>query len=234
MVNTRMSVKKNRNVNNQDLGWVNFLKVVYFNMALSLCVSGITAYFISQSTTLMYNIFGTKLIWIFIFLPLVLIFWLRANINNISYTGLRIFLLVFSIADSITLAPIFHIYTGESIFSVFLIASGTFLGMSLYGHLTKTDLSKLGSLCIMAVWGLIITAIINIFVMNSTLFFISSIVGVLAFTGLIAYDTHKMKNAYLSAKGEEGKVALISALNLYIDFVNLFIYLLRLFGKRKD
>ena len=148
-----------------------------------------------------------------------------------SNTTARIFYALFTITNGISLAPIFHIYTSESITSCFFVTSAIFLCMALYGHFTKRDLSTLGSLCIMGLFGVIIASLLNIFIMSSTIMFLSTIISVFVFVGLIAYDSQKLNLLYNI--GDNQKTAIIGALALYLDFINLFLDLLRLFGKRK-
>ena len=141
---------------------------------------------------------------------------------------------LFAIVNGLSLAPIFLVYTGESIASTFFITAGTFGAMSIYGYFTSTDLSKFGSILVMALIGLIICAVVNIFVASSTLDWIISGAGVLIFIGLTAWDTQKIKNMALSMpNATDGRLATIGALSLYLDFINLFIYLLRFLGDRR-
>ena len=141
---------------------------------------------------------------------------------------------IFAIVNGLSLAPIFLIFTGESIASTFFITAATFGAMSLYGYFTKSDLSKFGSILVMALIGLIICSVVNIFMASSTLYWITSFVGVLIFIGLTAWDTQKIKNMALAMpEATDGRLATIGALNLYLDFINLFLYLLRFMGDRR-
>ena len=152
------------------------------------------------------------------------------------FTTKRFFLKQFiEILSAISLASIFLVYTGASITRVFFITAGTFGAMSIYGYTTKRDLTKFGSFLMMGLIGIIIASIVNIFMKSSMMYFVISVLGVLIFVGLTAYDTQKIKNMYLSSDDSEisGKKAVMGALTLYLDFINLFIMLLRLFGQRR-
>ena len=142
---------------------------------------------------------------------------------------------IFAALMGASLASIFLVYTGASITRVFFITAGTFGAMSIYGYTTKRDLTKLGSFLMMGLIGIIIASIVNIFMKSSMMYFVISILGVLIFVGLTAYDTQKIKNMYLASDDSEisGKKAVMGALTLYLDFINLFIMLLRLFGQRR-
>jgi hypothetical protein len=143
--------------------------------------------------------------------------------------------LIYSILNGITLAPLFLVYTASSIASTFFICSGTFAAMSLFGYFTKQDLTKWGNILIMALVGLIIATLVNLFVHNTWIYWITTYAGVFIFIGLVAYDTQKLKDmsALALEETEEGrKMTIMGALTLYLDFINLFIYLLRIFGKR--
>ncbi len=167
-----------------------------------------------------------------------LVFVLSAAINKISFPVAGILFVAYSILNGVTLSSILLVYTFESVASTFFITAGTFGAMALYGHFTNKDLSKWGSILLMALIGIIIASIVNIFLKSSGLAMIIPYVGVLIFVGLTAYDTQKIKNM-ISVYGDEVndtsmKVALIGSLELYLDFINLFIYLLRILGKSRD
>lgn len=220
-----------RNKNTERYGFAEYIKMVYMYIGGGLFLSGIAAYLTSQSLDMMIR-FTTKQVWIILLVPFALLLWLNINIERMSNTTAKIFYLLFTITIGISLAPIFHIYTSESITSCFFSTSAIFLCMALYGHFTKRDLSTLGSLCIMGLWGVIIASLFNLFIMSSTIMFLSTIISVFVFVGLIAYDSQKLKLLY-TLKTDNQKTAIIGALALYLDFINLFLDLLRLFGKRK-
>lgn len=219
-----------RNRNTERYGFAEYIKKVYMYVGGGLFLSGIAAYLTSQSLDMMIK-FTTKQVWVILLVPVALLLWLYINIQRMSNTTARIFYALFTITNGISLAPIFHIYTSESITSCFFVTSAIFLCMALYGHFTKRDLSTLGSLCIMGLFGVIIASLLNIFIMSSTIMFLSTIISVFVFVGLIAYDSQKLNLLYNI--GDNQKTAIIGALALYLDFINLFLDLLRLFGKRK-
>ena len=219
-----------RNKNTERYGFAEYIKKVYMYVGGGLFLSGIAAYLTSQSLDMMIK-FTTKQVWVILLVPVALLLWLYINIQRMSNTTARIFYALFTITNGISLAPIFHIYTSESITSCFFVTSAIFLCMALYGHFTKRDLSTLGSLCIMGLFGVIIASLLNIFIMSSTIMFLSTIISVFVFVGLIAYDSQKLNLLYNI--GDNQKTAIIGALALYLDFINLFLDLLRLFGKRK-
>lgn len=219
-----------RNRNTERYGFAEYIKKVYMYVGGGLFLSGIAAYLTSQSLDMMIK-FTTKQVWVILLVPVALLLWLNINIQRMSNTTARIFYALFTITNGISLAPIFHIYTSESITSCFFVTSAIFLCMALYGHFTKRDLSTLGSLCIMGLFGVIIASLLNIFIMSSTIMFLSTIISVFVFVGLIAYDSQKLNLLYNI--GDNQKTAIIGALALYLDFINLFLDLLRLFGKRK-
>lgn len=219
-----------RNRNTERYGFAEYIKKVYMYVGGGLFLSGIAAYLTSQSLDMMIR-FTTKQVWVILLVPVALLLWLYINIQRMSNTTARIFYALFTITNGISLAPIFHIYTSESITSCFFVTSAIFLCMALYGHFTKRDLSTLGSLCIMGLFGVIIASLLNIFIMSSTIMFLSTIISVFVFVGLIAYDSQKLNLLYNI--GDNQKTAIIGALALYLDFINLFLDLLRLFGKRK-
>ena len=219
-----------RNKNTERYGFAEYIKKVYMYVGGGLFLSGIAAYLTSQSLDMMIK-FTTKQMWVILLVPCFLLLWLYINIERMSNTTARIFYALFTITNGISLAPIFHIYTSESITSCFFVTSAIFLCMALYGHFTKRDLSTLGSLCIMGLLGIIVASILNLFIMSSTIMFLSTIISVFVFVGLIAYDSQKLNLLYNI--GDNQKTAIIGALALYLDFINLFRALLSLFGKRK-
>ena len=219
-----------RNKNTERYGFAEYIKKVYMYVGGGLFLSGIAAYLTSQSLDMMIK-FTTKQGWVILLVPFFLLLWLYINIGRMSNTTARIFYALFTITNGISLAPIFHIYTSESITSCFFVTSAIFLCMALYGHFTKRDLSTLGSLCIMGLLGIIVASILNLFIMSSTIMFLSTIISVFVFIGLIAYDSQKLNLLYNI--GDNQKTAIIGALALYLDFLNLFRALLSLFGKRK-
>jgi FtsH-binding integral membrane protein len=187
-------------------------------------------------------IYMSGLKWLVMLAPLGIVFYMSFGINNMSFginkmnaSKAQTTFWVFAALMGLSLSSILLIYTGMSVTRVFFICSATFGAMSIYGYTTKRDLTKLGSFLMMGLIGIIIASIVNIFMKSSMMYFVISILGVLIFVGLTAYDTQKIKNMYtVSDTGEiMGKKAVMGALTLYLDFINLFIMLLRLFGQRR-
>ena len=173
--------------------------------------------------------------WIVMLAPLGVVFYISFGIRKMSAAKAQGAFWIFAALMGASLSSIFLVYTGASITRVFFITAGTFGAMSIYGYTTKRDLTRLGSFLMMGLIGIIIASIVNIFMKSSMMYFVISIIGVLIFVGLTAYDTQKIKNMYLvSDTGEVmGKKAVMGALTLYLDFINLFLMLLRLFGQRR-
>lgn len=212
------------------------IRKVYTWMALALAITGVTAYGVAISPNLINLIFGSKMVFFgLIIAELAMVMILTARLNKLSLTSATMMFIGYSVLNGVTLASIFLVYTMSSIASTFFICAATFGVMSAYGAMTKTDLSSLGKLLFMGLIGLIIATLVNVFVGNSMLDLIISYVGVLVFVGLTAWDTQKIKMMLADADYMDEstqKLALIGALSLYLDFVNLFLYLLRIFGKR--
>jgi FtsH-binding integral membrane protein len=181
------------------------------------------------------TIYTSGLKWVLMLAPLGVVFYMSFGIAKMSASKAQTTFWVFAALMGASLSSIFLIYTGESITRVFFITAGTFGAMSIYGYTTKKDLTKLGSFLMMGLFGIIIASVVNIFMKSTMMYFVISILGVLIFVGLTAYDTQKIKNMYLASDSGElmGKKAVMGALTLYLDFINLFIMLLRLFGQRR-
>lgn len=214
------------------------LRSVYVWMTLALIITGFVSMYVAQSYQLISFIFGNKLaLWGMLIAELAVVFYLSARINSISFTKATVMFIIYSILNGATLASIFLVYTMSSIASTFFVAAGTFGVMALYGYVTKSDLTRIGNICLMALIGLIIATLVSMFWQNSMLQMIITYVGGILFVGLTAYDSQKIKRL-LTADGievteETQKIALLGALTLYLDFINLFLYLLRLLGDRK-
>ena len=180
-------------------------------------------------------LYNSALMWIVMLAPLGVVFYMSFGIKKMSAAKAQMTFWIFAALMGASLSSIFLIYTGASITRVFFITAGTFGAMSIYGYTTKRDLTKLGSFLMMGLIGIIIASIVNIFMKSTMMYFVISIIGVLIFVGLTAYDTQKIKNMYLVSDSSEiiGKKAVMGALTLYLDFINLFIMLLRLFGQRR-
>ena len=208
---------------------------VYNYMVLGLGLTGGVAYVVSQSETLMSAIFGTPLFWVVALAPLGLVFFLSARVHKMSFSSAQLTFWIFAGLMGLSLASIFVIYTGMSIAKVFFITAGMFGGMSLYGYTTKKSLAGWGSFLFMGLIGIIIASVVNMFLASSAMDFAISVIGVLIFTGLTAYDTQRIKSEYVHFQGGEmaDKMAIMGALRLYLDFINLFIMLMYLLGQRR-
>ena len=204
-------------------------------MTLGLAITGLTALFVADSNLIAVLFSSSFAFWILMIAELVLVWYLSSHIMKLSMPMATAAFAVYSLLNGVTLSPIFLVYTGESIASTFFITAGTFAAMAIFGYTTKRDLSSMGSYLMMGLIGLIIASLVNMFVGSSLLMWVVSYLGVLIFVGLTAYDTQRIKEMIAqSVRDEEQtkKVALLGALNLYLDFINLFLYLLRLFGRR--
>ena len=210
---------------------------VYVWMTLALAITGFTAYGVATSPGILQAIYGNQILfWGLVIAEFALVFGVSAAINRLSLTTATLMFILYSVINGALLSYIFLAYTASSVATVFFITAGTFGAMALIGYTTKADLSSMGKILFMALIGIIIATIVNIFVKSDGLTTILSYVGVLIFVGLTAYDTQKIKQMLMQAPdaSESGqKMALLGALTLYLDFINLFIYLLRIFGKRE-
>ena len=217
-----------------DEGLRGYMLKVYNYMASALALTGIVAYGVANTPVLMNAIFGTPLMWVVMLAPLGIVFFLSAKIRTMSASAAQTTFWVFAVLMGMSLASIFIVYTGTSIARVFFITAGLFGTMSLYGYTTKRDLSGWGSFLFMGLIGVIIASIVNWFLASSALEFAISVIGVLVFVGLTAYDTQRIKEMYAQSDSTAvmSKKAIMGALRLYLDFINLFLMLLRLFGGR--
>ena len=213
-----------------------YMVKVYQYMSIALAISGLVAFMVASSPTLMQAIFGTPLAFVVMLAPLGFVIFFGFKLNSISAEKAKSFLWIYSALMGLSLATIFAVYTATSITRVFLITASTFGAMSIYGYTTKKDLTSFGSFLIMGLIGIMIASLINIFLKSSGLDFAISLLGVFIFIGLTAYDTQRIKQTYYHFAGNNemvSKMAVMGALNLYMDFINLFIMLLRFFGERK-
>ena len=213
------------------------MRKVYVWMTLALVITGFTAYGVATSPGIQQLVFGNSIVmWGLIIAEFALVIGVSAAINKLSLTTATLMFILYSVINGALLSSIFLIYTASSIATVFFITAGTFGAMALVGYTTKTDLTSMGKILFMALIGLVIATLVNLFVKSSGFTLILSYVGVLIFVGLTAYDSQKIKQMMLQVPdaGESAqKLALLGALTLYLDFINLFIYLLRIFGKRE-
>jgi len=231
-----------------DEGLRAYMLKVYNYMASGVLLTGVVALFLFKMsvvtgpngeilslTNLGNSIYNSGLAWVIMLAPLGVVFYMSFGIAKMSASKAQTVFWIFAGLMGASLSSIFLAYTGTSITRVFFITAGTFGAMSIYGYTTKRDLTKLGSFLMMGLIGIIIASIVNIFMKSSMMYFVISILGVLIFVGLTAYDTQKIKNMYTASDSGElmGKKAVMGALTLYLDFINLFIMLLRLFGQRR-
>ncbi len=214
-----------------------FINKVYAWMCLALVLTGFIAFRTVQSDALLYFIVGNQIVFFGIIIAeLGIVFWLSRNIMNMSSNMAIGLFMLYSALNGLTLSILLLIYTQASVAQTFFITAGTFGLMSAYGYFTKKDLSSWGNLLFMALIGLILASVVNIFWANPTIYWLISYAGVLIFIGLTAYDTQKIKqmSLELEADSEAGrKGAIMGALTLYLDFINMFIFLLRIFGNRR-
>jgi len=231
-----------------DEGLRSYMLKVYNYMGIGLVVTGLVAYltytqsFIEQGgrivglTGLGEALFTSPLQWVVMLAPLAFVLVLSFGINKLSPAVTQVLFWAFAAVMGLSLASIFAVYTGGSIAKVFFISAAMFGGMSLYGYTTKRDLTQIGSFLIMGLFGLIIASIVNIIWPSGPLGFAISVLGVVIFLGLTAWDTQKIKESYSEGMGQEWytKGAVMGALSLYLDFLNLFLMLLRLFGQQRN
>ncbi|MEQ9264457.1 MAG: Bax inhibitor-1/YccA family protein [Balneolaceae bacterium] len=216
-----------------------FVNKVYVWMGLALTITGIVAMRVADSGAFMGMFTGASSampFYILIAIELGLVWWMVSRIDSMSSGFATALFILYSALNGVTLSVLFYVYTSASIASTFFITAGTFGICSAYGYFTKKDLTSLGGFLFMALIGIIIATIVNIFLASSTLYWIISYAGVAIFIGLTAYDTQKIKNMSLEvdADSEQGKKgAVMGALALYLDFINMFIFLLRIFGNRR-
>jgi len=214
------------------------MRKVYTWMALALVITGFTAYGVANSPALMTAIFTNKILfWGLIIAELALVFIVSGMINRLSLATATLLFILYSVINGATLSMIFYAYSMNVIAKTFFITAGMFAAMSVFGYFTKRDLSSIGRILFMALIGLIIATIANIFIKSSGFDLIVSYLGVIIFVGLTAWDTQKIKNMLMTADSMDEsvqKIALMGALSLYLDFINLFLYLLRIFGGNRD
>jgi uncharacterized protein len=217
-----------------------FVRSVYNWMCMGLAVTGLMAWYVSGSETLLQMVFGNRIVlWVLLLAELGLVVAISGMVNRISgFTATALFLL-YSALNGVTLSFIFIVYTRSSIASTFFICALTFLACSVYGWTTKKDLTSVGNFMFMGLIGIIIASVVNIFMRSPAVTFIISYIGVVVFVGLTAYDTQKIKQMALTQPADlDGDVvrkgAIMGALSLYLDFINLFLMLLRIFGGSRD
>ena len=220
-----------------DVGLREYMLRIYNYMASGLALTGIVAYVFAQSGFYA-QVAATPLIYLIMLAPLGFVMAISFGLQRMQASTLQLLFWVFAGVMGLSLASIFLVFTGASIARVFFITAGTFAAMSLYGYTTKRDLSQFGSFLMMGLIGIVIASLVNIFLASSALQFAISVIGVIVFVGLTAWDTQRIKEQYYELQYADGetasKAAIMGALNLYLDFINLFMMLLQLLGVRRD
>jgi FtsH-binding integral membrane protein len=218
----------------------NYVRSVYNWMCIGLALTGFIAFYVSTNESIRQLVFGNRIIFfVIIIAELALVFSIAGFVNKMSAGTATGLFVLYSALNGVTLSFIFLAYTRSSIYSTFFICAATFLGCSIYGWTTKRDLTSWGGFLIMGLIGIIIASLVNVFIRSSAMSMVVSYIGVFVFVGLTAYDTQKLKNMALTQPaGLDGAVvrkgAILGALSLYLDFINLFLMLLRIFGQSRD
>jgi FtsH-binding integral membrane protein len=223
-----------------DQGLRAFMLGIYNNMALGLAVTGLfaygTAYYASTNEAVAQALYGSPLRWVIILAPLAFVFGLSAAVHRMQPATARLVFLAFAAVMGLSLSSIFLVFTGTSIARTFFVTAASFGALSLWGYTTKRDLSGWGSFLFMGVIGIIIASIVNLFLGSTALQFAISVIGLLVFAGLTAYDTQRLKATYDYVAGDAvaaGRASIIGALQLYLDFINMFMFLLQFMGNRE-
>lgn len=215
-----------------------FLSRVFLWMALGLAVSAAGSWWLlAQPGLLMTMVKNQWMFFALVIAELALVFWLSARAMTMAAGTATLLFLIYSFLNGLTLSPLFLVYTGASVLTTFAVTAGTFFFFSLYGFATKKDLTSLGGLFMMGLIGIILASLVNLFLKSTGLEWAITFVGIAVFMGLIAYDTQKLKNIHAAGfqgADNEGRIVILGALALYLDFINLFIMLLRIFGRRRD
>ncbi|AIF81766.1 hypothetical protein I862_06060 [endosymbiont of Acanthamoeba sp. UWC8] len=220
-----------------DMGLRDYMVAIYKYMAFALILTGVVAFTVSTSEAMMQAIFGSPLVWVVMLAPIGIVFFLSASFQRLSLQAVQTTFWVYAATIGLSLSSIFMMYTGTSIARVFFITASVFGAMSIYGYTTKKDLTNFGSFLIMGLIGVIIASVVNIFLKSSMMEFMLSLIGLFIFIGLTAYDVQKIKHTYYAVGGSgemASKVAVYGALNLYMDFINIFLHLLRFMGDRRE
>jgi uncharacterized protein len=218
-----------------DVGLRQYMLRVYNYMTAGLAITGLVAYG-AVALGFYQSIVGTPLVWVVMLAPLGLVFWLSMGIDRMSVGTAQLVFWGYSALVGLSLGFIFLVYTHASLARVFFITAGSFAALSLYGYTTQRDLSAFGSFLMMGLFGIIIASLVNMFIGSTALQFAVTVIGVLVFAGLTAWDTQRIREMYVEYDTGEvaGKKAIMGALRLYLDFINLFLMLLQLFGQRRD
>jgi FtsH-binding integral membrane protein len=220
-----------------DAGLRSYMLSIYNYMASGVLVTGVVALLFAQSGLAYQVLAGPGILkYVIMFAPLAFVMVLSFGINRLSTGTAQLLYWAYAAVMGLSMASIFLVYTGTSIAQTFFATAGAFAGLSLYGYTTKKDLSAFGTFLIMGVIGILVASLINLWVQSTAFGLAISILGVLIFAGLTAYDTQKLKSmyAYVAGTDQMGKTVIMGALNLYLDFINMFMFLLRLFGSQRD
>lgn len=214
-----------------------YIAKVFGTMFLGLLVTAVAAIFTATNESMMEIIFGGNLFFVFIIAELGLVIALTAGIRKMSHTVMQVMFYLYAIVNGVTLASVFYVYELGTIGLAFFTTAISFGVMAVYGAVTKKDLTKIGNMLFMGLIGLIVASLINLFMGNETFDLLISFAAVAIFVGLVAYDTQKLKSYYYMSSGDyqmQRKIAIMGALSLYLDFINIFLYLLRIFASKKD
>jgi uncharacterized protein len=214
-----------------------FMRKVYAFMSGGLFLTALSSWLVASSPAAIHLIFGNHMVFFgLIAAELLMVFAFSSMVRTMSAAGAAALFFLYSVVNGLTLSMIFLLYTRSSIFLSFAVTGGTFAGMSIYGYVTKRDLTGVGNFMIMGLWGLILASVVNIFFHSPMIYWMTTYIGVFIFVGLVAYDTQKIKELNVignAGTDEDHKEAIHGALVLYLDFINLFLYILRLFGRRR-
>jgi FtsH-binding integral membrane protein len=222
-----------------DVGLRTYMLGVYNHMTTALLLTGFFAFAMKWAVLNVDGVgqvvYGSPLKWVVMLAPLGMVFWLSARMNAMSATKARNMFYVYGALMGVSLASVLFVYTGASVARAFFITAGAFAGLSLYGYTTKRSLSAMGSFMVIGLFGLIIASIVNIFMASTQLEFVISVAGVLIFAGLTAWDTQRIKSMYMAGDSADvaAKKSIFGALTLYLDFINMFLFILRMFGNRE-
>ncbi len=235
MSNEYMRTVSRSRTESLDQGLRSYMLGIYNYMALGLGLTGLVATLVASSPALLQAIYGTPLQYVVMLAPVGLVFFLSFRLHTLQASTAQMLFWAYAGLMGLSLSWIFLLYTGASVAKVFFVTAGTFGAMSLYGYTTQRDLTGMGSFLLMGLIGLILASLVNIFLKSSAFEFVISVIGVLIFTGLTAYDTQVIKSEYIEGDDREimMKKSIMGALRLYLDFINLFLHLLRFLGDRR-
>ncbi len=214
-----------------------YISKVFGRMFIALLVTAAAAFFTATSQTMIRLIFSSPMMILLVVAELVIVFSLSARVSRLSYSSATALFYAYAVINGMTLASVFILYDIGTVYTAFVTTSVAFGVMAIYGMVTKNDLTKIGSIFTMALIGIIVASVINMFVRSSQFDLLISFIAVALFSGLVAFDTQKLKSFYYSSTGDyqmQRKIGILGALSLYLDFINIFLYILRIFGNRRD